>query len=85
MEPRVDILDFAKLMERELRAHDTEHGGSSWQAGADLDHLMAKADATFIKMLDAYHDGQSSRLIEQAADVANMCMMIAYCVRKQKG
>lgn len=78
---RPEVLRFALIMERQLRANDAKPG---WDGDA-ADDLFARAEEELIELgavLRASRDPNDARMrrreiAREAADIANFCMMIA--------
>lgn len=75
---------FAELMERQLRWHDEKYRGESWHGETDpagLFYHAAEELGDLAKELRNRGDGtnysRTPLLAKEAADVANMVMMIA--------
>lgn len=72
---RPEVLAFARLMEQRLREKDTEKG-TSWKSmqGKDLTvHALSK----MLRLEDAVRASPSAACARHAADLGNLCMMIA--------
>ena len=74
--PRPEVAAFAALMERELRANDELRGRAGWK-DMPAAELLRMLDVDAAKLRFALGSGDTAKIIEQCADVANMAMMIA--------
>ena len=84
MKPRIEIEWFSKIMEQKLRKNDYKGGWGgedvSWlfsRAGEELEELrqvLKKSDCIDCNIPDV---GYEDEIIFEAADVANLMMMIA--------
>lgn len=79
---RPEVMDFALLMERELRANDHKRG---WKEDQSIDlarRVMEEAQELLEvtphnQRLPEYYPFDPTKVAEEAADVANMAMMVA--------
>lgn len=74
--PRPEVAAFAALMERELRTNDERRGRARWKDMSAID-LLSGLHRDAVKLHDALLAGDTAKIVEQCADVANMAMMIA--------
>lgn len=78
---RSEVQWFATEMEKQLKANDHKGG---WK-DCDPWDLLNRADEELMELRDAVfkgeHGGGADRIIHEAADVANFCMMIADIAR----
>lgn len=79
---RPQVLRFALLMERELRANDGKPGWRDDEPGALLERACEElAELRAVLTRGAWDHSEASRqrreISKEAADVANFCMMIA--------
>lgn len=77
MEIRAEVAEFAQLMERELRANEHKGGWKTCSAMSLHCHLQEEV----VELLQAVLHGDPDQITEEAADVANMAMMIADVTR----
>ncbi len=84
MDVRPEVAWFAEQMEKQLRSHDAKKGERGWQRLADgyLDNELAGEVAEFRA---AIRLGDAGEIIHEAADVANLAMMIADNARRREG
>lgn len=75
LKPRAEVQRFAQLMEAELIDHDASRCGS-WR-DVDAMALAIAGNNDLNKLLLALIRGDRAKAREQAADTANMCMMVA--------
>lgn len=73
---RPALLGFAQEMERKLRKNDPAKGSNGWQ-GAAPDHLLTLLGHELRELRRAVSTGPWEKVLEEAADVANMAMMVA--------
>lgn len=79
---RDEVLKFALLMERELRANEHKGGWKNDHADALADRVVEEAgELRDVAMLAECHNPVPAdiraKVAEEAADVANMAMMVA--------
>lgn len=83
---RPEVLWFAKEMERQLRGHDRAKGKQGWK-GMSFDELFVLLDGEMkelgIEFADD-RDGSLRGMIHEAADLANIAMMIADNARRRE-
>jgi hypothetical protein len=63
-------------MEVELRRHDHKYGKAGWKASS-IYALRRYTDAAMASLRTALNDNSTFKVIQQCADVANYCMMMA--------
>lgn len=82
---RPEVQQFAQMMERTLRKHDTERGKGV--AGLDEDFCVGRIEEEFKELMGAWEkydeedreeefDRLRDQLHKEAVDVANFCMML---------
>jgi len=71
--PRKEIKVFAEIMEAKLSQHDDR---PHWN-DEELDYLVARFDEEVKEFKEAIKSKNPNHIILEAADVANMAMMIA--------
>lgn len=73
---RPEVLWFAEQMESQLRLHDEAKGKQGWKGMTFLE-LFELLDEERKELSNALRDGTAEDLIHEAADVANIAMMVA--------
>lgn len=72
--PRPEVQWFARRMEKKLRANDHKQHWSKLHANYLLDYLNEEVQ----ELQNAIQNGEPiENIIDEAADVANICLMIA--------
>jgi NTP pyrophosphatase (non-canonical NTP hydrolase) len=82
--PRPAVMRHSEEMERQLRFHDPTKGERGWEGMSD-DVLYALLEGEEGELLCALAGGKSEDIIHEAADVANIAMMIADNARPKGG
>jgi hypothetical protein len=80
---RPEVLWFAEQMERQLRLHDEAKGKRGWK-DLTLLELSALLDDERKELSNALRYGPAENLVHEAADVANIAMMVADNARPRK-
>lgn len=70
---RPEVIKFAKLMEKVLRRHDYKGG---WE-NCTGNFLLAKIQEECNELTRAMKSNSRKDIIDECADLANICMMIA--------
>lgn len=81
VEPRPAVKQFAERMEIKLRARDYKGG---WD-GCTLERLLAQLEDEENELREAIEAGHEPEIIEEAVDVANLCMMLADVADRRAG
>lgn len=76
-----DLARFTPEMLRKLEKH--RDWGRSWQDGASLSRLWDFLHHEMDELERALVDGGCDRIVEECADVANLCMMIADVAKRR--
>jgi NTP pyrophosphatase (non-canonical NTP hydrolase) len=74
---RPEVQAFALAMEEQLRANDAQKG-TTWQSDQTTwwplwEHFCQEA----VELHDAIHSGDRAQILHEAADAANLAMMLA--------
>lgn len=79
MKLRKSVRLFAQAMERKLREHDATKGKRGWMPkDCAADYLMLRVEEEASELRDAMEDDERASVVTaEAADVANMAMMVA--------
>lgn len=83
-QPRAEVQALAVAMEQKLQEHDDDRGERGWSGDAP-ELLLARAQQELAELQRAVHrwrgapwaDHFKARVLSEAADVANMVMMVA--------
>jgi len=73
IQPRESVLNFAEIMEMKLSQHDDR---PHW-VNEDLDYLNKRFAEEVLELAAAIDSENPNHIVLEAADVANMAMMIA--------
>ncbi len=78
LELRPEVAAFAQAMERKLRENDHKGGWKDEDVWALFTRLRKDETAELVSAVYSYqHDGSPGCVLDEAADVANFCLMIA--------
>jgi len=77
IELRREVRIFAEAMERQLRKHDTTRGTTGWKNDT-VASLMEHAEEEYGELVwAAAAERPAEEVLAEAADLANMAMMVA--------
>lgn len=81
MEPRREIKDFAEEMEYKMALKDEERG-DSWKK-MPMDFFLRRLDQEVAELRNAIEEKGFVEVTKEAADVANISMMIAWRAKEK--
>lgn len=79
LDARKEVILFARQMDLALAKHDHDRGTHGWQRAQSYlyDRLLDELAELRNALMDDSKNQDPSRILKEAADVANYCMMIA--------
>lgn len=77
---RREVVSFSYQMEKELKENDYK---GHWR-GCSFEYLLSKLDEEVAELKEAMANSDHEHVLSEAADVANICMMIADNKSKEK-
>ncbi|MEE9383234.1 MAG: hypothetical protein V3V08_07455 [Nannocystaceae bacterium] len=80
---RIEVREFAELMESALAANDAKKG-DSWKAMSS-DHLLERLEGEVVELLNAQDSDDRRSAAFEAIDVANFAMMFYHACHRELG